>query len=188
MHVLATIVRPKGRAHIKKPKHWSDRDRNFSSTNISHSGYHPKYESFCEKNQWVAGKGWIPKEQAGKIPDGNLENEVYRFWIGMPEPKAPWSKCRFCSAVCFSPAERRAHQEGSQCCRNLVEMYKIALECNALNCVVCGLYCYRGKMWGVPLCDPPNSQCIRDFKFQQHQTTAFLDLKRKALCRGKLSK
>ena len=182
MSALATVVRRKGRRHPKRPHHWN------SSTFSSHnSGWS------APARVWRGGR-WVDRDRGyevvDKVPDGNLEHELYRFWIGMPEKEAKWSKCRFCGEVCMSKEARRIHQEKptGHCCSNLVKIYKIALEPPSLLCVVCGRMCYAKKLWGVPLCDPPNSTCVRSWKFCPNMSYHWEQLCKKALSRGVLTK
>lgn len=113
----------------------------------------------------------IRKRMQDKIPQGNLEESEYRFWIGIPEANlmSQYSMCRACRQTAYSTKERLAHKDdaskavgGDPCTTQLTHCYR-NLSFHMDMCLVCKKPRHKATKWGVPLCK--EASCLRSWKF-----------------------
>jgi hypothetical protein len=180
-HAILNLCAPGGRRSKKK----------VSLTTRGHGQYYGPCGGFTPGASWQPGTRWdaasgkyVPMEPEAEIP-GNLANDDYRYWIGMPHSSAMFSKCRMCGEPATSPYARRDHASHNQCCRNLVAIYKLLLAAKPRICAVCACATDNQK-WGFPLCK--TGSCQRDWKFgmTNRKFEGFERAKHKALVLGKL--
>ena len=142
LFAIRALCRAAGRRNPKLPSGWWR-----STTQHPNYGPHTVY-------------GYTPPISGGKT--GNLENGEYRYWHGSSEKNSNFSKCRMCSSVAMNAAARQDHQKTTQCCKNLVAVYKLMLSMNHPVCAVCGNVTHN-REWGVPMCR--NDKCPPAWKF-----------------------
>jgi hypothetical protein len=100
------------------------------------------------------------------IPDGNLDESEYRFWVGNVLESSGFSECRACHKRVFNKSERIQHkmqvnEKNNACTVQLTDAYKILSQAN--KCVVCHEQTWN-RRWGVPIC--PAVPCIKRFMFE----------------------
>lgn len=112
------------------------------------------------------------------IPDGNLDDSEYRFWVGSRTKSSEFCSCRACHVFMYTAGERIRHKQVPKgvepCTVRLTAAYRNLLLGN--KCIVCEGATYNAK-WGVPLCQMKS--CITRFKFEVSHWTLLDDELRK---------
>jgi hypothetical protein len=128
----------------------------------------PRPESYVEY-------GPPSRRDDDKVPQGNLDNEEYRYWIGTSERDYLFAMCRACRKSKYGKLERQQHFKdpdflvnGDPCTTRLVKAYKKLMD--STLCLVCKEKRWGRSRWGVPLCE--SSECIRKWKFSQDEYLA----------------
>jgi hypothetical protein len=110
---------------------------------------------FFQQFDWDRGRG---PNNAKVFSHGNLDNNDYRYWIGLKNslPGDGVAICRCCHAV-FPVKLIKNHKQG--CPKKLEAAY--ALLQKDKRCVICNEETSR-QVWGVPLC---SMQHIDEWRF-----------------------
>ena len=131
-------------------------------------GVRPLPPSSLETNRRARRRAGFHKTVGTTVPDGNLGDSEYRFWVGVKEDCSMFAMCRACRMSVYGEKERENHKKdeklhvaGMACTQQLIEVYKRLLTDG--RCVVCNGYT-KGKKWGVPLC---GEKCEEIWKFSQ---------------------
>ena len=147
-----------------------------------------QYHKRCEPNQrpgrmrdWRQERNvFYSKSQQRSIyediPEGNLDDSEYRFWVGCVVETSGFARCRACHKSFDTRADRLKHKivpvGDSQCTIKLVAAYKTLALKN--KCLVCQEQTWT-KHWGVPLCNTVS--CIKRWMFETtHWTPLELEI------------
>lgn len=95
--------------------------------------------------------------------EGNLDNWMYRYWIGTKYVNGSMRICKCCRMAGYTELFQHEHADKHtpSCCRRLTDAYKRMIH-NKL-CAVCASNTHRQE-YGVPLC---TDACISEWKFNQ---------------------
>lgn len=150
----------RGKIYCKEHAAQAQKDNPYTNTNYG--------GSYVNRGNVTA----MPPRHAGFM-EGNLEETLYKFWIGTELRYSLRSTCRACGEVVFNSDARKNHKE---LCKTL---YKNNISCwfvlglihkklEELGwCAVCGRNANHKQKWGIPLCSP---ECIKIWKFdEKHQ-------------------
>lgn len=123
-------------------------------------------------------RGWSRDWDMPSVVAGNLNQEEYRFWIGMKVSRFGDSTraiCRACRKEVWSFEARKLHKEETKywvgnenCTTRLVTVYKRLL--SQPECIICHKNRFGGKKWGVPICEQP--ECESEWKFGEQRWAA----------------
>jgi hypothetical protein len=115
-------------------------------------------------------------DEPDPIPDGNLGDSEYRFWIGTEQNPSMFAMCRACRCSVYGEKDRNEHKKDARywvgsdaCTQQLIEVYRRLL--GKKECVICHKHT-TWKKWGVPIC---GKECERAWKFSQVWHTAVKD-------------
>lgn len=125
-------------AHLAKREKWS------YARPMVNVGFKPETTDYPFRGRSI----WQMNLTRVENPHGNLDNELYRLFIGEPDLVRSFAQCRVCLSIELDKFERSKH--GKKGCNILLsEALKLAKA--ERKCLVCGIETGL-TTWGAPLC------------------------------------
>lgn len=131
----------------------------------------PKKVAATGVSQLVSNGRLLSTVGVSTIFKGNLEKQLYQFYVGKMRSNDNSAVCRWCDTMGFGSMFLRDHGKGAGtatgCKKHLVDIYKTFV----LNgqCMMCDARTTRTS-WGVPLC---SEECEKEWQFHNPRSLRF---------------